>query len=186
MIHLLCDPFPESIHADGLSYPVQTDFRVWLKFAELLENPEQNAAAILQSVFRFPVRGFSEPLIDAVFSFYHADSLYYQPDNRKEKDSRKERPLFEWKFDARFILGDFRRFYQLDLLHVDYLHWFAFIALFQTLPEESHCMKRIALRSADLTKIKNKEEKRRIRKLKRLVALPYVMSSEEIGTAMMK
>ncbi len=193
MLNVLYEPFPDSVRADGRTYPVQTDFRVWLRLSDQLADrnlsPEQTAAALLR-VFRSPVRQFPESLLDAVFAFLGAEDLYYHddedpenPEELPEKIPPGGPPLFDWKFDSRFILGDFLRFYQLDLLTVDFLHWFAFRALFDALPEDSLCMKRIAWRSADLSQIRNHDEKRRILKLKRAVAIPFTLSDEEIGAA---
>jgi len=193
MINLLYDGFPDTIQADGLTYPVRTDFRVWLRFADILTDrkhlTKQDAVTALMSVFARPVMYFSENLIDSIFDFYHADLLDYHPDDDEDDEPpppKQERPpVFDWKIDARYILGDFRYFYQLDLISVEYLHWFKFKALFDSLPEESHCMERIAYRSADLNQIKNDAEKKRIRKIKRAIALPYEMSDGAIGAALM-
>lgn len=189
MIHLLCEPLPDFITADEKKYPVRTDFRVWLKFADMLQNQGsvQNPAFILQSVLVRPAPAFTEAFIDAVYRFYRAEDLNYQDeaeDGCAEHQQRKSL-LFDWKFDARFVLGDFRHYYQTDLINLDFLHWFEFCALFDALPEDARCMKRIAYRSADLNQIKDKNEKKRIRRLKQAVAIPHVMTDEEIAAGFM-
>lgn len=192
MLNVLYDKFPDSVQADGKIYPVRTDFRVWLKFADILSDkklpPEQAGSAFL-SVFRSPIRQFSEPLLDAVFDFLKADALYYHSEFAEDSPEKippggASAPVFDWKFDSRFLLGDFLHFYHIDLTAVESLHWFKFRALFDALPENSVCMKRIAYRSADLSQF-SESEKKRIRKIKRAVAVPYVMSDEEIGAALM-
>lgn len=189
MINLLYDKFPDSIQADNLTYPIRTDFRVWLKFADMLSQKltEQELVSALMSVFVRPVLQFSAPLTEGVFSFYHADLLEYQreEDDGTSTPNKAKPPVFDWKMDARYILGDFLHYYQLDLISVGYLHWFAFRALFDALPDDSHCMKRIAYRGADLNQIKNDAERKRIRKIKRAIALPYEMSDGAIGAALM-
>jgi len=188
MIHLLCEPLPDSVTADGKAYPVRTDFRIWLKFADMLQNQNsvQNPAFILRSVLVRPAPVFTETFIDAVYRFYRAEALNYQEEdeisdkNQATPETRKSL-LFDWKFDAKFVLGDFRHYYQMDLISLDFLHWFEFCALFDAMPEEARCMKRIAYRSADLNQIKDKNEKKRIRRLKRAVAVPHVMTDEEIA-----
>lgn len=180
MINLLYEKFPDCIQADGLTYPVRTDFRIWLKFSDILSDKkmltEQELAAALMSVFTKPVLRFSGSLIDSIFGFYHADLLDYpresDEDDEKNAPGGAKPPVFDWKIDARYLLGDFRHFYHIDLISADYLHWFEFRALFDALPDDSHCMKRIAYRSADLSQIKNDAEKKRIRKIKRAIALP--------------
>ena len=192
MLNVLYDKFPDSVQADGRSYPVKTDFRVWLKLADTFSDknlpPEQAGSAFL-SVFRSPVRQVSEPLLDAVFGFLKADALYYHSELAEDAPEKippegASAPVFDWKFDSRFLLGDFLHFYQINLLTADFLHWFAFRALFDALPEDSVCMKRIAYRSADISQLSEKEKKR-IRKIKRAVAIPHIMTDEEIGAAFM-
>lgn len=193
MLNALYDKFPNSVQADGRTYLIQTDFRVWLKFADILSDknlpPEQVGSAFL-SVFRSPVRQFSEPLLDAVFHFLKAYDLYYHDEELEafklahDAPNSYSPPVFDWKFDSRFILGDFLHYYQIDLTAVESLHWFKFRALFDALPEDAICMKRIAYRSADLSQC-SESEKKRIRKIKQAVAIPHIMSDEEIGAAFM-
>ena len=185
MIHLLCEPLPDSVTADGNTYPVRTDFRIWLKFEDMLQNQEKfSPFVIIQSVLAKGVPNVSEALIDALYAFYHAEQLAYHDDEAGEMQAetpQRKSLLFDWKFDAKFVLGDFRHCYQIDLITIEYLHWFEFCALFDALPEDARCMKRIAYRSADLNQIKDQNEKKRIRKLKRAVAIPHIMTDEEIG-----
>ena len=48
MINLLFDPLPECVQVDGVDYPVATDFRDWIAFADLILDPgisQQNKVA---------------------------------------------------------------------------------------------------------------------------------------------
>ena len=40
MINALYEPFPEEIRADGVSYPIETDFREWFRFGDMLADQE--------------------------------------------------------------------------------------------------------------------------------------------------
>lgn len=189
MINLLYESFPESIEADRKCYPVRTDFRIWLKFADDLhdQNSDQELLAALTSLFTDQITCFSADLINEIFNFYRADGLNFKREFNDEEDDQADAiekpPVFDWKIDARYVLGDFRRFYQIDLTAVEHLHWWKFRALFDALPDNSQCMKRIAYRGADLSQIKNEAEKTRIRKIKQALALPFEMSDEAIGAA---
>ncbi|UTY39382.1 bacteriophage Gp15 family protein [Allocoprobacillus halotolerans] len=65
------------------------------------------------------------------------------------------------------------------------MHWWKFNALFDSLNENTELKKRIAYRMMDISKIKNKEEKRRIRRIQKQIAIPVVnvMSDEDIANA---
>lgn len=52
MINLLFDPLPECVQVDGVDYPVVTDFRDWIAFADLILDPgispQNKVAAAMQ------------------------------------------------------------------------------------------------------------------------------------------
>lgn len=191
MINVLYDPFPDSIKADGKLYQVQTDFRKWLRFSDMNADkniPEyEKSTALLMMLKQRPLPVPTEALILELFSFYHADALNYHPEQDKEDEEAEPEepairpPVFHWCIDSAYVLGDFRRFYQIDLKSVVSMHWWEFLTLFSALPKESHCQERIAYRSADLSQIRNEAEKTRIRKIKRAIAIPYEMEDDDIG-----
>ena len=49
------------------------------------------------------------------------------------------------------------------------------------LPDDSVCQKRIAYRSADISKIKDDAERHRIMEIQRRIAIPYEMTDDEIS-----
>ena len=67
----------------------------------------------------------------------------------------------------------------------EYMHWWKFNALFDSLNENTELKKRIAYRMMDISKIKNKDEKKRIRRIQKQIAIPVVnvMSDEDIANA---
>lgn len=188
MTNILYEPFPEAITAAGQEFAVLTDFREWLRFADLIADKEIPAEekAYLCSMWLDPEpETITEEIIHKVIAFYRADELFYK---READDGAEEAepaapspPLFDWCMDARFLLGDFRRYYRIDLLTIPHLHWWEFLSLFTALPEESSCMKRIAYRGADLSQIKDKRERSRIAKIQKQIALPFTFDDEMIG-----
>ncbi len=190
MINVLYEPFPESIRIDGKLYEIYTDFRKWLRFSDLNADksvPEtEKTMALLMLLKQRPLPVPTEKMILELLAFYHADALNYHPEQEDDEESgiiqpEIRPPVFHWCIDAACVLGDFRRFYQMDLRTADSLHWWEFLTLFSSLPKESRCQERIAYRAADLTKIRNEDEKARIREIKRAIALPYEMDDEDIG-----
>lgn len=189
MINLLYEPLPDSVTVDGRNCPVVTDFREWIKFHDLLrdkEVPQQSKIFLLAEWFVNPPVFPTESHVKALTDFYIAKALGNQnsEENEEEPEQNFKPPVFDWRIDSEFLIADFRQFYQINLFSVKFLHWFEFIALFRALPEESRCQKRIYYRSVDLNQIKDKNEKKRIKKIKRSIALPYEMSDEQIGAAL--
>lgn len=189
MINLLYEPLPDSVTVDGRNCPVVTDFREWIKFHDLLrdkEVPQQSKIFLLAEWFVNPPVFLTESHVKALTDFYIAKDLDFQNSEKNEEEPEQnfKPPVFDWRIDSEFLIADFRQFYQINLFSVKYLHWFEFIALFHALPEESQCQKRIYYRSVKLDQIKDKNEKKRIKKIKRSIALPYEMSDEQIGAAL--
>ncbi|MBQ6212095.1 MAG: hypothetical protein IJJ57_04270, partial [Ruminococcus sp.] len=122
MINALYEPFPETIEADGTEYGIITDFREWFRFADMLADTDLTAeekVVIAVQWLKTPPEQITEELITALMSFYRAVAL--EPDPPEEyEDARSEEPhrplVFSYKYDAKYIIGDFRRFYGIDLL----------------------------------------------------------------------
>lgn len=187
MMNPFLEPFPKSIRIDGREYPIVTNFREWIRFSAMLKdaNLTENEKIVLMMNYVKNVKSVSTQLIDSVFAFYRADDLELRKSPIQNGGETyphthlKKSPLFDWGIDAKFVLGDFRRFYQMDLIHIDYLHWWEFRCLFDALPDDSNCQKRIAYRATDLSKIKDKSERKRIAKIQREIAIPYLTEEEE-------
>lgn len=191
MINALYEQFPEKIRADGVSYPIETDFREWFRFGDMLADQEltkeEKLYLMTEWLYETPEEITSE-LVNAVFGFYRVDGLkpdipeFYEDEEPEENDQPKRPPVFDWKYDAAFILGDFRRFYGIDLLSVEHMHWWEFRCLFDALPDDSQCRKRIDIRSTDLSKIKDNDRRNQIAAMQRQIALPFEMDEDDIAS----
>lgn len=186
MINALYEPFPDTVLISGKNCRVVTDFREWLRFADMLgdrEIPQKDKLLFMLNWLYEPPDTVNDELVTALCGFYRADGL--EPDRHEDEgDEGSETvprpPVLDWKYDAKYIIGDFLRFYRIDLLNAE-MHWWRFRILFSALPDDSQMMKRIAYRGADIGQIKNESERRRILRMQRLFALPFEMDDEDIG-----
>lgn len=187
MIHLLTDALPEHIEADGRRYSVLTDFRDWLRFSEMLHDrtllPEEKAGCMVWWVDDPPER-VTAGFVEAMLAFCRGDALDAEKSEESDEDAPARPPVFDWKVDARYAVGDFRRFYGMDLLRIEYLHWWELLALFTALPDESVCKQRIGYRACDLSRIRNKSEKQRIAAIQKRIALPWEPEEDTFGEAL--
>ena len=191
MINALYEPFPESIIVEGEKYPILTDFREWLRFADLMRDKtvdSNDKVYMLVNWFESPPKQITAEVVNALFNFYYAREL--DPDSDDEEDDEDEPeeivirpPVFDWKIDSKFILGDFWHYYGIDLIDIDYLHWWQFRCLFAALSDDSQCQKRMAYRGLDLGSIKNDKERARIARIQRSIAIPYECEDDMIGAA---
>lgn len=189
MINPLYEEFPESIEADDRSYGIVTDFREWIRFSDMLGDKDltdEEKLYLLTNWLTEAPRSITSNLVDAVFTFFRADALNPDPVQDDEDDEPEEEPqpklppVFDWKYDAKFLIGDFRRYYNIDLLTAE-MHWWEFRCLFAALPDDSQCRTRIGIRSADLSKIKDRDRRNQLAVMQRLIALPFEMDDGDVA-----
>lgn len=187
MINALYEPFPESIFVDGTEYPIITDFREWFRFADMVADTELSKRDKLLMMTQWllePPEQITSELVTALCDFYRAKALErempeYEGDEDEEYTSAAL-PVLSWKIDAPYIIGDFQRYYGIDLLTAE-MHWWRFRILFSALPDDSQMMKRIGYRSVDIGQVKSESERKRIMKMKQLYALPFELDEDDIG-----
>lgn len=187
MMNLLYEPFPESVTADGTEYPIITDFREWFRFSDMIHDSSLSSDEKLLLMCDYlarPPEQITESIVRAIFDFYTARALepetHQHYDDADEAQKPAQRPVFDWKYDAKYLLADFRRYYSIDLLKAE-MHWWEFRSLFAALPDSSLSQKRIAYRSADLSQIKDSKRRTEIARIQQLIALPYEMTDDEIS-----
>ena len=187
MINALYEPFPESIFVDGTEYPIITDFREWFRFADMAADTELSKRDKLLMMTQWllePPEQITSELVTALCNFYRAKALEREmpeyEDDEDEEYTSAALPVLSWKIDAPYIIGDFQRYYGIDLLTAE-MHWWRFRILFSALPDDSQMMKRIGYRSVDIGQVKSESERKRIMKMKQLYALPFELDEDDIG-----
>lgn len=185
MINALYEHFPETVMINGKEYQVLTDFRDWLRFADMLEDkdiPDREKLFMMAQWLEDAPAVISKEVVTALCRFYRANELEQDipEDVDGDTDEIRRPPVISWKIDAKYIIGDFLRYYRIDLLTAG-MHWWKFRTLLSALPDESQMMKRIAYRSADLSLIKNEAERKRIMRMQQFYALPFELDDEDIG-----
>ena len=191
MMNILFEPFPDSISVDGTEYRILTDFREWLRFSEMISDgaiTDEEKASLCGMWIDPEPKMITAGMITALYDFFHANELEYSPPSQEDDEEAEPElpkpPILDFCIDAKFILGDFRRFYNIDLLHIDYLHWWEFLSLLRALPDESMTKRRIGYRSIDLNEIPDKRQRAQIAKIQRQIALPFEFDDEMIGAMM--
>ena len=99
--------------------------------------------------------------------------------SNKKKNTRNNKQIYNYEFDAEYIYSAFMQEYKIDLQDIESLHWWKFKALFNGLTEETQFVKIMGYRTIDISKIKDKKEKKRYKELQRLYALPDMRTEEE-------
>lgn len=198
MINLLIGDLPKSVRVKGKEYDIYTDFRDYIELQQLLKKGtnEQIADYIIglfiddlpfnKAINQEEVNDLFVEALNQIVNFFRMGEGQEEKIEETEGQKRK-RPSFSFDDDMAYVIGAFREAYSIDLVHIEYLHWWEFNALMDSVPETTELKKRIHYRSIDTDKIKDNNEKKRIKAIQKKIAIKgerkAVLSDEEIGEA---
>ena len=160
-MNILIDLLPSSVKIDGTEYEINSDFRTSVLFSLLMEDDNlSEEEKVLQALnLYYPVvPDNSEKAIEKIKWFYSCGKLDNPIGNKKARASSKK--VFDFEVDANYIYSAFMSQYNIDLQDIEELHWWKFKALLEGLKEDNKLSKIIEYRSVDLSKIKDKEQRK--------------------------
>lgn len=185
MFNLLTGTLPTSVEADGIVYPVETDFRTMIEFERIITHEESDSRTIItKSLELVFTSGIPANVTEAFTGLLYIYSCG-KPANSKRKVRKngdveiKEPRIYDFEVDAPYIYGAFLSHYGIDLQDIEYLHWWKFHALFMSLPKTEKIVEIMSYRATDASKIEDKAERQRIAELQRIYALPQSLTPEE-------
>jgi hypothetical protein len=187
-VNLIYDRYPDTVMLNGKRREIVTDFKDWLKFVDLLKDDEFSPEEKFESILLFycdpvPIKDQAnacKPLID-FFKMTEAEDKSYQADYEEEEETENIKPLYDFRYDARCIIAGFWHDYQIDLTKA-HMHWWKFRILLDGLSSETEFKQRVMYRNTDTSRIKDVEERNRILRIQRKIAIPQpVPSDDEIG-----
>lgn len=175
-MNVLCDHFPEYVNVHGCRYKIETDFREWIRFSNLVCDeyvPWQMKVELMLQWYRRDIPEDIEAAIYALGDFLSARELYSNLHEEDKQDAMdvNDKPAFSFEEDAGCIYSAFRESYGIDLETVKYMHWWKFSTLFDGLPEDTEIKQRIYYRTLDPKSIKDKEERKRVKRIQERIRL---------------
>lgn len=156
---------PESIIVSGVEYPVETDFRAWIRFQGILLSDDTNdvkADKVCQLMESMQIPTTKECL-DSMLAFYAGAST----ENKTGSGGNVQ--AYDFERDSEYIFSAFLDSYGIDLT-TERLHWWRFKALFKSLPEDCQMCKIMMYRTIDLKKVP-KDHRKFYREMKARYAL---------------
>lgn len=185
------EEFPMEVDVKGESIKIITDFREYIRLLDMLKDQELDALrkfAIIQQYFIDDVI-VDEEAISALSRFIMMDTNCAEVGNvcdYEEPRGNQKKNLFSYSIDYPYILSGFMKDYGIDLIDIKYMHWWKFRMLFDGLSDDTEIKQRIMYRSVDLSEIKDKEERKRIKKIQKSIQLPSEkLTDYDIGNAFM-
>lgn len=173
-MNLFYERFPKTVDVDGKKYQIYTDFRDFLRLFDILkkEDDEIKIASEFLSMYKDRIPRDYKKAIMAIVDFVLDKNQKEENDAESDEENREEKKkLISYEKDAPYIIGDFLRFYGIDLISCEYLHWMKFQVLLEGLPEDSETKKRIGYRAIDSGKIKDKDERNRIIRIQKMISI---------------
>lgn len=177
-MNMLYNKLPESVLINGISYPIHTDFRVWIRASLLLENNAKNELDRLAEIARIclkPCGGKPMPelgeLVSALIDFLLLGEQPRKPRQLTKKAAKKNNDIYSFEYDDKYIYAAFYGQYGIDLTSA-HLHWWVFKALFDGLCGEHKFCRITEYRATDVSKIKDSKQRAYIRKMQNMYRLP--------------
>ena len=184
---ILKSRLPTSVLINGVEYPIRSNFRTMIRLEELLQDPdvdEQDRVWLALRLFYPEIPEDTDKAVDQLLWFYRCDKQenLYQKKARKRKVKRTDR-IYDFQYDDDYIYAAFMSQYHLDLHEVEYLHWWKFRAMFNSLNDDTQFVKIMEYRAVELDKVP-KEKRAFYKRMKQLYALPLSQSEEERQNAL--
>ena len=161
---------------------IRTDFRETIKFELLMQDKtikDEEKVILALNLYYYDISQIKNAnlAVNDILWFYKGGKELNS--NSKEGEKNKEKQIYNYEFDADYIYSAFMDQYKIDLNSISYLHWWKFKAMFNGLKADNRIIEIMGYRAMDLSKIKDKEERKRYRKLQKLYALPDMRTQEE-------
>lgn len=183
-MNLLIDYLPSSVTIGGADFKIRSDFRTSILFEQLMfdstiEDKEKIALA-LELYYPDEIERINNANIDEAIEkmlWFFAGGKEKEGNTKKTSSNIKR--VYDYEYDDDYIFAAFMTQYNIDLNSIKYLHWWKFKAMFNALKEDNEIVKIMGYRNIDLSKIKDKEERRRYAKLKEIYKLPVQVNKDE-------
>ncbi len=169
---------PDQTVVNGERYEIRTNFRMSILFELMMQDDSLDARTRVWKGLNlyFPViPGDLSAAVDAALWFYRCGREETALQKRMAERKGKKQ-IYSFDYDAGRIYAAFLLAYNIDLQDIDYMHWWRFRFLFDSLPKDCEFVRAMEYRSVEIDKVPD-GQKEWYRKMKRMYALP--LSKEE-------
>lgn len=182
LCNILLDKLPQSTPNN---YKIKTSYKQGIKFELLMQDNElskEEQVELALNLFYYK-KDLKEIHTEQELQTRIEDIIWFYKCGKEEKTSqnnenKREKQIYSYVFDADKIYSAFIQQYNIDLQKTN-LHWWQFRSMFESLTDETQIVEIMGYRAMDLSKIKDKEERKRYRKLQKLYALPDMRTQEQ-------
>ena len=172
-MNLLTRRAPDHVTIAGARCAIRTDFRVSIRFEQLVTRGDLADEALVDAVLSLY---YDRPPADKLAAANAALWFYRCGETAKNAGTvagqgGSSRKLYDWEFDAGHVFAAFLADYGIDLESVEQLHWWKFRALFEALRADNTIRQIMEYRGTDISKLKG-EQRRHCERMQQLYAIP--------------
>lgn len=176
---------PEQAEVNGKRYEIRTNFRTSILFELMVQDDSLDERTKLQKALELYYPVIPDDIggaIDAALWFYRCGKEETTVQKRMAA-RRGKNQIYSFKHDAGLIYAAFLLSYGIDLQDIEYMHWWKFRFLFNSLQKDCEFVRAMEYRSVDINENMSKEQKDFYKKMKRLYALPLSKTEDDRQTA---
>lgn len=167
--NFIINGFPQSVEIDGTQYPIRYDFRIGMKFEEIRDsnlNDEDKLTEMLKLYYP-KIPSDIKVAIDKMLWFYRCGQEEIEEDSkRRYRRKASQEPAYCFSQDAPYIHAAFMEQYRIDLSEAK-MHWWEFMALFESLGEDTKMSKIMYYRKVSTSGL-SKDKRAFINEMKKL------------------
>lgn len=179
-MNILVDELPNSVMVVGREVEINSDFRTAILYELLMMDREiemQEKVETALSLFYPSVPGDTKEAMDAMLWFYSCGKK--EGNNEGAKGRKRQERIYSYDEDDLYIYAAFLGQYGIDLNQIDYLHWWKFKAMFQSLKSDHEIVKIMGYRAIEITSDMTQSQKDFYRKMKILYQIPLAKTEQE-------
>lgn len=176
--------YPDQAIVNGERYEIRTNFRTSILFELMMQDDGLDARTKVWKGLNlyFPVIPDDlSAAVDAALWFYRCGREETMLQKRMAERKGKKQ-IYSFEHDAGRIYAAFLLAYKIDLQDVEYMHWWRFRYLFESLPKDCEFVRAMEYRSVELDKVPE-GQKEWYGKMKRMYALPLSKEEDNRQTA---
>ena len=176
--------YPDQAIVNGERYEIRTNFRTSILFELMMQDDGLDARTKVWKGLNlyFPVIPDDlSAAVDAALWFYRCGREETMLQKRMAERKGKKQ-VYSFEHDAGRIYAAFLLAYKIDLQDVEYMHWWRFRYLFESLPKDCEFVRAMEYRSVELDKVPE-GQKEWYGKMKHMYALPLSKEEDNRQTA---
>lgn len=166
--------YPTKAEINGKIYGLNTDYKVALECFKIVNDEdicdEERAMAIVYKLFGF--------IPDDLYPFLEKAKKFLEGENHPNVDTSNSQPDMDFDYDRAYIQASFMSDYHIDISNSN-MHFWQYIELIEGLTPDCVLSRVRELRNYDLSEVKDRKTREKIKKSQLLLALPEHITKEE-------